>query len=147
MSRVRSKDTTPEYKLRRLLHALGYRFRLHRKDLPGRPDLVFPGRRKVVFIHGCWWHRHPGCRKAGDPKSNLRYWEQKFRRNVERDAWAAETLKTAGWQVLIVWECELKNLERLQPELTLFLDTANEGPRMTELPLLDAASNQVASIA
>jgi DNA mismatch endonuclease, patch repair protein len=122
MARVRAKDTTPELKLRRLLHSLGYRFRLHRTDLAGKPDLVFPRRRKIVFIHGCWWHRHPGCPKAGNPKSNIEYWAEKFRRNVERDKWALKKLASEGWKVLVVWQCELKNLDQIQEKVKSFLD-------------------------
>lgn len=121
MSRVRGKDTTPEMAVRRAAHALGYRFRLHRKDLPGRPDLVFPSRRKVVFVHGCFWHRHAGCRMASKSKTRVRFWTEKFDRNVRRDAAAVEALEQAGWCVLLVWECETRNAEGLRATLAGFL--------------------------
>lgn len=108
MSRVRSKDTTPEMVVRRLAHSLGYRFRLHRKDLAGTPDLVFPSRGKVVFVHGCFWHGHddPNCKRARTPKSRVEFWENKVKRNRARDASSIAALEDAGWQVLVVWECE-----------------------------------------
>lgn len=107
----KSKDTTPEVAFRRLLHAQGYRFRLHRKDLPGSPDLVFPSRRKVVFIHGCYWHGHEGCRRANVPKTNAGFWSAKIDANRSRDARNLALLAEAGWQSLVVWECELANPE------------------------------------
>lgn len=122
MSRVRGKDTAPEMVVRRLVHALGYRFRLHRKDLPGSPDLVFPGRRVVVFVHGCFWHRHEGCRLASTPKSNEAFWEAKFGRNVERDARKERELRALGWRVLVVWQCETKDRDELTRQLTSFLE-------------------------
>lgn len=109
MSRVRSVDTKPELAVRRIIHGLGFRFRLHRSDLPGRPDIVLPKHRAVVFVHGCFWHRHPGCTKATKPKSNVQFWNRKFRLNVARDMRAKEELERFGWKVLIVWECETKN--------------------------------------
>ncbi len=121
MSRVRGKDTKPEMVVRRLAHSLGYRFRLHRKELPGRPDLVFPGRRAVVFVHGCFWHRHEGCRLASTPKSNEAFWEAKFGRNVERDRAAVEKLEADGWRVLTVWECETRDREGMAAQLRGFL--------------------------
>lgn len=121
MSRVRSKDTTPEMTVRRLVHALGYRFRLHGRSLPGKPDLVFAGRRKVIFVHGCFWHRHPGCSKATDPKSRAEFWRGKFDRNVERDRWAEAELLARGWEVMVIWQCETKNIENLKSKLIGFL--------------------------
>ena len=121
MSRVRGKDTTPEMIVRRAAHALGFRFRLHRKDLPGRPDLVFPSRRKAVFVHGCFWHRHAGCRMASTPKTRAEFWAGKFDRNVRRDAAAVETLEQAGWRVMIVWECETRDAKGLRARLCGFL--------------------------
>ena len=106
MSRVRGKHTKPELAVRRLLHGLGYRFRLHRRDLPGSPDIVFPSRRVVVFVHGCFWHRHEGCRRTTDPKTRGDFWQAKFARNVRRDADNQTLLEAAGWKVVIVWECE-----------------------------------------
>lgn len=124
MSRIRSTGTKPEMRVRRLAHALGYRFRLHRKDLPGRPDLVFPGRHKAIFVHGCFWHQHddPNCNAAHSPRSNTEYWTQKLAGNVRRDIDAGRKLREAGWSVLILWECELKDQQRLQELLTSFLD-------------------------
>lgn len=107
MSRIRSSNTMPEVTLRQALHALGLRFRLHRKDLPGKPDIVFTRYRAVVFVHGCFWHRHDGCKVAATPKSNTEFWIEKFERNVARDARSRELLEAQGWRVVIVWECEL----------------------------------------
>lgn len=109
MSKVRSGDTKPEWILRCALHSLGFRYRLNNKHLPGRPDLVFPKYRAVVFVHGCYWHRHHGCKDASMPKSNVSFWEQKFSENVERDRRVAQALSEQGWHVLVVWECELHN--------------------------------------
>ena len=107
MSRIRSRDTAPEIALRSQLHKLGLRFRLHRADLPGSPDIVFPGRKTVVFVHGCFWHRHPRCRFAYTPKTNCAFWKAKFARNVERDKHNMRSLKGLGWRVIVVWECRL----------------------------------------
>lgn len=122
MARVKGKDTKPELKLRRLAHAMGYRFRLHRKDLPGSPDLVFPGRRKVIFVHGCFWHGHECARGARQPKQNAEYWAAKIARNRARDAAAQEALRAQGWRVGVFWECEMKDLEALAARLKAFLD-------------------------
>ena len=108
MGRIRGKNTVPEMIVRRAAHRLGYRFRLHRKGLPGTPDLIFPGRRKAIFVHGCWWHRHPGCAKASPAKTRADFWNDKFARNVERDANAKAQLNAAGWDVLKVLECQVK---------------------------------------
>ncbi|WP_116087765.1 very short patch repair endonuclease [Tropicimonas sp. IMCC34011] len=121
MQSVKQKDTAPEMVVRRLLHAAGYRYRLHRKDMPGRPDIVFGGRRKVIFVHGCFWHAH-GCSKGQAPKSKLNYWGPKLAQNAERDARNVRSLEEAGWQVLTVWECETKEPERLLPVLRDFVD-------------------------
>jgi len=107
MSRIRSSNTSPELALRRALHALGFRFRLHRKDLPGKPDIVLPRYETVVFVHGCFWHRHAGCKVATTPKSNTGFWVEKFDRNVARDSRSRELLEAQGWKVIVVWECEL----------------------------------------
>lgn len=106
MSQVHQKDTKPEMVVRRLAHALGYRFRLHRKNLPGTPDLVFPRRRKAILVHGCFWHGHDCARGQRLPKANTNYWVAKIGRNIVRDAAVVEALKAADWQVLTVWECE-----------------------------------------
>lgn len=107
MSRIRGKDTQPELALRKVLHALGLRYRLHGRGLPGRPDLVFPRFKAVVFVHGCFWHRHPGCKIATTPKSNTPFWLDKFRRTVARDLRTTEALHALGWRVFVAWECEL----------------------------------------
>ena len=124
MSKVRGKDTSPEMRVRRLAHSLGYRYRLHKRSLPGRPDLVFASKRKVIFVHGCFWHRHPGCRKASMPKSRVEYWREKFDRNVERDGAAIAELQRLGWDVLVVWECETKDEGLLRTKLIDFLEAA-----------------------
>ncbi|QDI79794.1 DNA mismatch endonuclease Vsr [Methylorubrum populi] len=121
MSRIGPGNTKPELIVRRLAHALGYRFRLHRKDLPGSPDLVFPSRHKVVFVHGCFWHRHPGCRRASMPNTHRDFWDAKFTRNVERDARKERELRQTGWDVLTIWECETRDVERLATILRDFL--------------------------
>lgn len=122
MSRIRGKDTGPEIKVRRLAHSLGFRFRLHRRDLPGSPDLVFPSHRKVIFVHGCYWHRHEGCRYAYFPKSNTAFWQSKFDANVVRDRRVAGMLETLCWKVLVIWECETQNDEALRTRLIEFLE-------------------------
>lgn len=126
MQNVRQRHTKPEMVVRRAAHRLGYRFRLHRRDLPGSPDIVFPRLEVAVFVHGCFWHRHPGCRYASTPKVNAEFWEQKFRRNVERDARKEDELRQFGWQVMVVWECETRDLKSLRRRLSEFL-----GPRST----------------
>lgn len=117
MSRVRSENTKPEKAVRSMLHKMGYRFRLHRKDLPGSPDIVLPRYKTVIFVHGCYWHRHQGCNKASMPKTNVRFWKEKFKRNIQRDKLAQEELEKLGWTVIIVWTCELRNMESLYGRL------------------------------
>lgn len=116
MSKVRSSDTKPEWILRCALHRLGFRYVLKNKRLPGNPDLVFPKYRTVIFVHGCFWHRHAGCKDASMPKSNATFWTNKFSENVRRDTKAVEALTQQGWKVLIVWECELikKTIETIE---------------------------------
>ncbi len=121
MARIRSKNTSPEIILRCLIHRLGYRFRLHRKDLPGRPDIVFPSRRKIVLAHGCFWHQHPGCPEGRVPNSRREYWGPKLKRNEARDAINQALLQEQGWEVLVIWECELKDMTRLRSRLKRFL--------------------------
>ena len=118
----------PEMIVRKLSHRLGFRHRLHRKGLPGKPDLVFPSRKKVVFVHGCFWHQHPkaGCLDARLPRSNLAYWRPKLRRNVERDAEHLRKLRKAGWKALVIWECETSDPERLERRLSKFLGPAKK---------------------
>jgi DNA mismatch endonuclease, patch repair protein len=121
MSRVRSTNTTPELKVRSLIHRLGYRFRLHDKKLPGKPDLAFPGRKKVIFVHGCFWHGHLGCTKGRLPKSNLATWRPKIARNRQRDEEQIKAIRALGWDALIVWQCELKDIEELISRITEFM--------------------------
>jgi len=126
MALVRAKDTRPELAVRRLVHALGHRFRLHRRDLPGTPDLVFPRRRKVIFVHGCFWHRHPdpACKLARMPKSRQEFWGPKLEGNRARDLAKEAALMALGWEVLTVWECELRDSASLRNKIGTFL-----GPR------------------
>ena len=121
MARVKSKGMKPEMKVRRLLHGLGYRYRLHRADLPGRPDLVFPSRRKVVFVNGCFWHRHDGCPRVRIPATNREYWIAKLERNHARDARNIVALQRQGWAVLTVWECQLRDLPAVTERIIAFL--------------------------
>lgn len=114
MSRIRGKDTQPELALRRALHRQGFRYRLHGAGLPGKPDLVFPRYKTVVFVHGCFWHRHADCKIATTPKSNTPFWVEKFQKNMERDRRVAKALKDGGWCVLVVWECELASPRKAQ---------------------------------
>lgn len=123
MSRVRSVDTSPEIRVRRLAHAMGLRFRLHRRDLPGTPDLVFKKYRRCVFVHGCFWHRHPGCSKATTPKSNIDFWGAKFAANIARDEQVRNALEYLGWNVSVIWECETKKPELLQAKLERLFST------------------------
>jgi len=123
MSSVKSQDTKPELRVRSLLHAMDFRFRLRRKDLPGKPDVVLPKYNTVVFVHGCFWHRHPGCKKSSTPTTRVEFWQEKFRKNVERDRRVVAELTNLGWTVIVVWECELRDeyalSERLRNELTM----------------------------
>jgi DNA mismatch endonuclease (patch repair protein) len=122
MSAIRSTNTKPEMAVRRVAHALGYRFRLHRCDLPGAPDLVFPARQAIIFVHGCYWHGH-GCTRGGSgAKSNQHYWGPKIARNRERDAKCQDALVRAGWRVMVIWECETKDIAKLKGFLRIFLD-------------------------
>lgn len=118
MSRVKGSNTAPEIVVRKWLHAHGYRFRLHRKDLPGKPDIVLPKYSVVIFVHGCFWHGHKGCKRAALPTSNRNYWETKIARNVERDRKRARELRKLGWSVLTVWECKARNEPALAKKLT-----------------------------
>lgn len=122
MSGIRAKGSKPEMAVRRLVHSLGYRYRLHRSDLPGTPDMVFPSRRKVIFVHGCFWHQHPGCKKSGIPKSNQEYWAPKLARNAERDREHHFQLQKMGWDVLVVWECSIRSRENVTLAIRRFLD-------------------------
>jgi DNA mismatch endonuclease (patch repair protein) len=122
MSRIKGKDTKPEMTVRRLLHRMGYRYRLHRRDLPGTPDLVFPSRKKVIFVHGCFWHRHDDCHLARLPKSREAFWMAKLEGNRLRDERHRASLRALGWDVLVVWECQLRSQE-LTRKLVSFLDS------------------------
>ncbi len=117
MSRIKSRDTKAELIVRRLLHRKGYRFRLHKKKLPGSPDIVLPKYKMVIFVHGCFWHRHEECKYAYFPKSRESFWQEKFRQNIKRDQDAEKALLQLGWQVYIIWECETKNVKTLEATL------------------------------
>jgi len=122
MSRIRSKDTAPELLVRRLTHKMGFRYRLHVKHLPGKPDLVFAGRSAVIFVHGCFWHSHGACREGRTPSSNQHYWLPKLERNVRRDRANLRELKRLGWRVLVLWECQLKDTAKLERRIRKFLE-------------------------
>jgi len=136
MRKVRRENTAPEMIVRRALHRMGYRFRLHRRDLPGRPDIVLPKYKAVVFVHGCFWHGHPGCRRAIRPTSNVEFWNDKLDRNIERDRKAVASLEYAGWRVLIVWECDAKIGAALEDMLrTLLNEAGREQPKHNPAPV------------
>jgi len=118
----KAKHTKPEVAVRKILHAMGYRFRLHRRDLPGTPDIVLPGRCKIIQVHGCFWHQHEGCRRASLPATRRDFWLPKLARNKERDSAAEAELRALGWNVTTVWECELGDLDNLKRGLRRFLD-------------------------
>lgn len=121
MRRIRGRDTTPELVVRRALHGLGYRYRVHRRVLGTRPDIVFASRRKAIFVHGCFWHRHPSCKYAYTPKSRVAFWQQKFAQNLDRDARALAKLRDSGWHCLVVWECETLDGKLLTNRLRSFM--------------------------
>jgi DNA mismatch endonuclease, patch repair protein len=125
MRAVKSRDTKPEMIVRRMIHAMGKRYRLHREDLPGKPDLTFPRLRKIIFVHGCFWHGHDCKRGAREPKTNVDYWRNKIARNRSRDHDNRNKLNNLGWDVLVIWECELKNKECLAEIIKAFLDPQN----------------------
>ncbi len=128
MGRVRQKDTRPEIKVRRLIHSLGYRFRLHRRDLPGNPDIVLPRHRKAIFVHGCFWHGH-NCRRGAPPSSNQDFWGPKLEKNRARDSRVVRELQNLNWRVLVLWECEIADDSQLAERLVNFLkegDSASE---------------------
>lgn len=122
MSRIRGKNTKPELIVRSLLHALGYRFRLHRKDLPGKPDIKLTKFKKVIFVHGCFWHSHQNCPRAKLPTTNTEFWREKLEKNIRRDQENTARLKQQGWDVLVVWSCETKDLDALKVKLRQFLE-------------------------
>jgi DNA mismatch endonuclease, patch repair protein len=125
MSRIRGKDTAAEMTVRRLVHGMGYRYRLHRRELPGSPDLVFITRRKAIFVHGCFWHRHPdsACKLARLPKSRLDFWGPKLARNRQRDLEKQEELRAAGWDFIVLWECQINNVASLKETIQAFLSS------------------------
>jgi DNA mismatch endonuclease (patch repair protein) len=126
MSRVRGKDTKPELAVRRLIHSLGYRYRLHHPRIPGHPDLVFPSRRKAVFVHGCFWHRHQSCKNGSRvPKSRLDFWLPKLEANAARDKATLNRLEQMGWEVLVVWECEVVDSAQLRVTIVQFMEHVN----------------------
>jgi DNA mismatch endonuclease, patch repair protein len=122
MRRIRSRDSRPELRVRKLLFGLGYRYRLSLKSLPGRPDIVFTARRKAIFVHGCFWHVHQGCRLSHQPTTNKAYWSTKLQRNVARDRAAVDQLAQMGWDVQVIWECQTRDLAMLKAKLQGFLN-------------------------
>ena len=126
MARIGARDTGPELAVRRLLHRLGYRYRLHNRQLPGTPDISFPGRRKAVFVHGCFWHRHDGCRRTTTPRTRTAFWKDKFDKNVVRDRTNMMDLSALGWETMVVWECETTDIEALASRLVEFVDGEGE---------------------
>ncbi|MFC1677999.1 very short patch repair endonuclease, partial [Planctomycetota bacterium] len=117
MSRIRSKDTKPEIIVRSMLHKMGYRFRLHRKDLPGKPDITLPKYKTVIFVHGCFWHGHKGCKRSNVPKTNQDYWILKIQKNIQRDKYQRKQLKRLGWHVLILWECQIEKTRIIEKKI------------------------------
>lgn len=126
MRQVRGRDTKPEILVRSIVHRLGYRFRLHRKDLPGCPDIVLPRHKKVIFVHGCFWHGHPQCKRSVRPTTNTDFWDKKLDLNIQRDERFQQELKEMGWGVLVVWQCETRDPENLIRKLERFLSDENE---------------------
>lgn len=126
MARIGPKDTKPEMTVRRLAHAMGYRYRLHRRDLPGTPDLVFPSRGKVIFVNGCFWHQHQSCRRASLPKTNRDFWLRKLKGNAERDIQHQRRLADLGWETLVLWECEVQDTVALEERILRFLGRPRE---------------------
>lgn len=125
MGRVRGKDTKPEMAVRRLVHGMGFRYRLHSGKLPGRPDLVFAGLKSVIFVHGCFWHRHPGCARCRMPKSRLEYWEPKLEENRNRDLRNQRKLRKEGWRVMVIWECQLADQDRVKGRILRYLGSSS----------------------
>ena len=121
MSRVKGKDTAPELIVRKLVHHMGFRFRLHRKDLPGKPDIVLPRHKKVIFVHGCFWHGHKGCKRSKRPDSNVEFWNKKIDANIERDKRNQKELGKLGWKSIIIWECEVRNARLLERKINRYL--------------------------
>jgi DNA mismatch endonuclease (patch repair protein) len=126
MSRISGKNTKPELVVRSLLHNMGYRFRLHRKDLPGKPDITLPKYKKIIFVHGCFWHGHKGCPRAKRPTTNKKFWNEKLDKNIERDKVTLYNLKQLGWDVLTVWTCEVNEIDKLKKKIISFLKKTEE---------------------
>ncbi|EIM62984.1 very short patch repair endonuclease [Desulfobacter postgatei] len=126
MSRVSGKNTKPELIVRSLLHNMGYRFRLHRNELPGKPDIILPKYKKIIFVHGCFWHGHIDCPRAKRPTTNKKFWNEKLNKNIERDKVTLNNLKQLGWDVLTVWTCEVKSIEKLRNKLFSFIEGHRE---------------------
>ena len=140
MAGIRGYDTAPELAVRRIAHRMGLRFRLHRRDLPGRPDLAFPKHRLAVFVHGCFWHRHEGCRYAYTPKSRVAFWMKKFAGNVARDRRQEAALRALGWRVLVIWECEVRNEDDVARRLTATVHGGSLDSARTNHSISDARS-------
>tara|TARA_Y100000766_G_C18863255_1_gene584351 strand:+ start:348 stop:776 length:429 start_codon:yes stop_codon:yes gene_type:complete len=119
MSAIKSKNTKPEIRVRKILHSMGYRFRLHSKNLPGSPDIVLPKYKTVIFVHGCFWHRHENCKYSKNPKTRKEFWNQKFRVNIKRDLEIHEKIKNIEWRSVVIWECETKNIENLRDKINV----------------------------
>ena len=122
MSAIKSKNTKPEITVRKLLHSMGYRIRLHKKDLPGSPDIVLPKYKTVIFVHGCFWHRHQNCKYASNPKTRREFWENKFNANKIRDQKKLKEIKNLGWKFIIIWECETRNIQSIEEKIKRFLN-------------------------
>lgn len=127
MAQIKSKNTKPEIAVRKLLHRCGFRFRLHKKELPGKPDIVLPKWRVVIFVHGCFWHRHPNCKYAYLPKSNQDFWKNKFVDTVRRDQRNQNTLKALGWRTIVIWECELKKMQDFEKKILKEITATDHG--------------------
>jgi len=140
MGRIKGRDTGPEKQVRSLLHRMGYRFRLHRKDLPGKPDIVLPGRHKIVFVHGCFWHGHADCPRAKRPIANGEFWNTKLTGNKARDGAVHAELEAAGWEILTVWQCEMRDREQLKQRLAAFVGPAKS------LPTLESKADTCSSV-
>ncbi len=128
MSRISGKDTQPELVVRSLLHSMGYRYRLHRKDLPGKPDITLPKHKKVIFVHGCFWHGHNNCPRSKRPTSNVEFWSNKLDKNIARDREVIKKLTDSGWDVLVIWSCEVNELHTLRNKLLSFLEDPTTQP-------------------
>ncbi len=131
MSRIRSRDTNPELAVRRSLHRLGYRYRLHRNDLPGKPDIVLPKHHIAIFVHGCFWHQHSGCIDCSNPKTNIKYWGPKLLANLQRDRKNRRTLRRLGWTPVVIWECQTQRAEQLRDRISRKLNSKIDSPNVS----------------